>query len=171
MSDHTLGRNITIQPTVFPGAARNRVLDRTRKLRSSKYPFVQISLCELFYHVSVPLFYAFLGRYSLASADATCKREHREDQIIMRAFRLLSTGSGQRDPSIRSFILHMGRRGKALFYHYRGVNLGCYYKPLCRAIASSRPLFGSNSMGRCYLHRPKQLRRAETTSSAYGEDL
>jgi len=136
----------------YQPAARSRTLDRRRKLRSSKYPFIQISVCELFHHVSVLLFSAFPRHYSLTSADATCKREHRDNQITMRAFQVLSTRSGQKDSSIRSFILHLGRRRKALFHHYRGARLEYYHQPLYSAITSSRSLFGTNNMDRCYLH-------------------
>ena len=53
----------------------------------------------------------------------------------MRAFRVLSTGSGPKDSSIRSFILYMGWRETALFYHYQGPKLGCYCKPLYSAVS------------------------------------
>jgi hypothetical protein len=57
----------------------------------------------------------------------------------MRAFRVLSTGSGPKDSSIRSFILYMGWRETALFYHYQGPKLGCYRKPLYSAVSLLHP--------------------------------
>merc|ERR1711939_176960 len=45
-----------------------------------------------------------------------------------------------------------GGKGKALFDHYQGAKFEHYDKPLFSAIASSRSLFRTNHMGRCYLH-------------------
>jgi hypothetical protein len=128
------------QPASQP-VARSRALDRTRKLRSSKYPFVQTSTWELFHHVSVLLFSTFSRRYSLTSADATCKREHRDDRITVRAFRVLSAGPGQKDSSIRSFVLHMGRFQKPSVYLYKQTKVGHKKKPSHGSITSSRSLF------------------------------
>jgi hypothetical protein len=159
MSNHTLsGSNIAIQSqdnyTILHNYIASQQLGLVHSTERESYAHrnIQICVCELFHHVSVLLFSTFPRRYSLTSADATCKREHRDDQITMRAFRVLSTGSGQKGSSIRSSILHLGWRRKALFHQYQGAKLKCYHKPLCSAITSSRSLFGTNNMDRCYLH-------------------